>query len=147
MDKLSLVTLLFFLYVCQTNVNSSANDSKNSAPKVDTSLKLIQIASGQISLYEETIIEGSEFQVVVRDNDTLFLSTRDSIFRTPENYHIGTLYGDLPQKLKDSVKEEPGFSYWVDAPSGWRLGFCIGKTCTDYKPLESSTVDYIFERH
>ena len=113
MDKRPSIILLFFLAACQSNGNST-KEHPESAGNSRTSITQLQIASGQISPYEEMPMEGASFQVVIRNNDTIFRSTRDSTFLTPENYRVGTIFGYLPQELKDNVKEEPGFSYYID---------------------------------
>lgn len=146
MDRLPLIILLFILSACRPDENST-KVSEESSNIVDPPLKLMQTASGQISPYEEMIIGGTTFQVGLRDNDTLFIFTRDSTFLTPENYHVGTLFGDLTEELKDNLKEEPGFTYWIDLASGWKLGFCVGIGCTENKPVDSSKVNCIFKRH
>jgi hypothetical protein len=144
MKRFAIGFLLIVLYACQENINSD-KQVKEPIAQLDTSFKLIQTASGTIQLYKEIIIRNSRFQIVVIGNDTTFISTKDSNFVTPEGYRIGCRFGDLSRQLKDNIKKEPGFTYWIDLHSSWKLGFCIGSTCTDYTPLDSSTVDFIFK--
>lgn len=141
--------ILFIIFIvllaCQGK-KPSVEQSGTSLLRSDTTLKLIQSASGQVSPYEEIEIGGSEFQLVRRDGDTLFLSTRDSHFKTPEGYGVGTSFRVLPENLRKQVSKEPGFSYAVNLKSGWVLGFCEGSSCTDKEPVDTSKVDMVYKR-
>lgn len=91
-------------------------------------------------------MEGKLFQVGIVNNLTVFIFTRDSSFRTIEGYSLGTAFGSLPKYLRKNVEEELGFSYWIELKSGWRLGFCIGKSCTEHAPVDTSKVSFVFKR-
>ena len=138
---------MVFTILCACKSNKSI-DTQTTQPlqKFDSSIKLMQIASGQISPYSETIYGGSKFQVVIQDKDTIFMYTRDTSFKTPEGYGVGGHFGSLPKSLKKAVLKEPGFIYWVSLKSGWRLGFCEGSSCTDHVPFDSSKIDFIYKR-
>lgn len=145
MKRFPIAILLFALQACQEK-NEFTNQGNKLTITSDTAIKLIQTASGTILPYKEVMIRDSRFQVVMLGNDTIFVSTKDSNFTTPEDYRIGIRFGDLPKQLKNNIKKEPGFSYWINL-SGWKLGFCNGNSCTDYIPLDSSAVDFIFKRY
>ena len=106
----------------------------------------MQIASGQISPYKETVVVGAKFQVVLSNTDTIFMSTRDTVFKTPEGFGVGTAFGSLPKYLKEKLSEESGFAYRINLKSGWILGFCEGSSCTTSMPADSSIVDIVFKR-
>lgn len=125
------------------NLNSQ---SERSLIRSDSTFKLMQTAAGQISPYKEMKIDGKLFQVGIVDHDTVFIFTRDPSFRTIEGYGLGTPYGSLSKSLKREVVKEPGFSYWVELNSGWKLGYCIGKSCTDHNPVDTSKVNFVFRR-
>ena len=46
----------------------------------------MQIASGQISPYKETVVVGAKFQVVLSNTDTIFMSTRDTVFKNTRGF-------------------------------------------------------------
>jgi hypothetical protein len=75
--------------------------------------------------------------------DTIKLWTNDNKFITKEGFKIGTSWDDIPKTLQDSVYKESGHGYFIELESGWTLGFCIGKTCTDNHPNKQSKVNWI----
>ena len=145
MLRLTIYMVFTILCACKSN-RRNVTPTAPPLQKFDSSIKLMVISSAQTSPYTETIYSGSKFQVVIQDKDTIFMSTRDTTFKTPEGYGVGGHFGSLPKSLKKAVRKEPGFIYWVSLKSGWRLGFCEGSSCTDHVPFDSSKIDFIYKR-
>ena len=108
--------------------------------------KMTLVSSGQMSPSTTVKIDGSDFDLVTSDNDTIYLGTNDKRFQTPEGYKVGTKLSELLNNIKDSLTKEPGWGYYYKLPSGWSLGFCEGNSCTDKYPENSSKVKWIFKR-
>jgi hypothetical protein len=109
-------------------------------------VKSILISSGQFSQSKPIKILNSTFDIVTNESDTIYLSTSDKTFQTPEGYMVGTRLADLPQYIKDNLTKEQGWGYYFKLLSGSSLAFCEGKSCADNYPGENSTVKWIFKR-
>ena len=114
-------------------------------PKISLG-KLTLVSSAQISPCTTVKINGSDFDLVTRDNDTIYLTTNDKRFQTPEGYKVGTRLSELPKNIQQELTEEPGWGYYYKLSSGWTLGFCEGNSCTDNYPQKNSKVKWIFKR-
>jgi len=79
--------------------------------------------------------------------DTTHWSTTDLKFKTLEGYNVGTNWDKIPIELKKSMGHMAGWGYFIKLNSGWQLGFCEGKSCTDTEPKEGSIVKWIFKRN
>ena len=109
--------------------------------------KMILVSSGQMSPYTTIKIGSCYFDLVMSDNDTTYLATRDKRFRTPEGYKVGSAFSELPNDIQGELTKEPGWGYYCKLASGWTLGFCEGSSCTDSLPEYSSKVKWIFKRN
>lgn len=114
-------------------------------PKVSFG-EMTLVSSGQMSPCKTIIIDGHNFDLVTRDKDTIYLTTNDKKFQTPEGYKVGTKFSELPKDIQGELTKEPGWGYYYKLPSGWTLGFCEGNSCTDNFPQNSSEVKWIFKR-
>jgi hypothetical protein len=113
----------------------------------DVSLgKMTLVSSGQMLPYEIIRIAGCNFNLVTRGKDTIYLSTNDKRFQTPEGCKVGTKYSELPNDIQSELSREPGWGYYYKLPTGWSLGFCEGSSCTDNYPQKNSIVKWIFKR-
>ena len=108
--------------------------------------KMTLISSGQMSPYTTIKIDGCDFDLVISDNDTIYLATKDKKFQTPEGYTVGTKFSELTKVTQDGLNKEPGWGYYYKLQSGWSLGFCEGNSCTDNFPQKSSKVKWVFKR-
>jgi len=108
--------------------------------------KMTLVSSGQMSPYTTIKIDGCNFDLVTRDNDTVYLATNEIKFLTPEGYKVGTKFSELPKDIRDELTKESGWGYYYKLPSGWTLGFCEGNSCTDNYPQNSSKVKWVFKR-
>lgn len=108
--------------------------------------KGILVSSGQMSLCTTIKIDECNFDLVANDNDTLYLTTNDKKFQTPEGYKVGVKFSELPQNIQSKLTKEPGWGYYYKLSSGWTLGFCEGNSCTDNYPKSDSKVKWIFKR-
>ena len=149
--------LTLFLFSCDNKNQSKTplpdsthimnNDKIDSTPKIsDTIGKMILISSGQAEPYKEVKINGHDFDLVLRDGDTIYLATIDQTFKTPEGFHVGMQLSELPQDVQKSLTKEPGWAYYFKMTSGWTLGFCEGNSCTDNYPNSYSKVQWLFKR-
>jgi hypothetical protein len=134
-----------------TTSDSDTNTLNKTALTLDTlpntSIgKGILVSSGQMSPYTTVKIDGCDFDLVTRDNDTIYLTTNDKKFKTPEGYKVGTKFSELPKDIQGDLAKEPGWGYYYKLSSGWTLGFCEGNSCTDRYPENSSKVKWIFKR-
>jgi hypothetical protein len=126
--------------VITTKRNKKANAKFNQG-------KQILISSGQFSPSTEITINNYKFDLVKNNNDTLYLSTKEEGFTTPEGYRVGVKFSDIPDDLIQKLKKETGWGYYIKLPSNWYLGFCEGSSCTDKPPGSSSKIKWIFKRN
>ena len=139
-----LVTITFLFCSC---IDTGQDKAQLANTSENISLaKMILVSSGQMSPYTTIQIDGSNFDLVINDNDTTYLATRDRKFQTPEGYKVGTRFLELPSDLRNDLTKEPGWGYYYKLPSGWTLAFCEGNSCTDKYPENSSKVKWIFKR-
>lgn len=150
------------IFACKNNVRNSnsstlkdTSDSKITEDKGSTfsiksklgkTNKSILVSSGQFSNYEVVTLYNCDFNLVLNNQDTIYLSTSDRKFITPEGYKIGTMLNELPNKLKLNLVKELGWGYSYKLPSGWAIAFCEGSSCTDNYPKNNSKVKWIFKR-
>lgn len=107
----------------------------------------ILISSGQLSPYTEITIDKIPFKLVQNEElDSIYLSTSDDKFVTPEGYKTGTKWKNLTSSDQEKVESMLGWGYFVELASGWQLGFCEGSSCTDQAPTDNSEVAFIFKR-
>lgn len=128
---------IFFIFLTVFAATSSFGQSNN---------KMILVSSGQVSPCTTIKIGGCNFDLVSKDNDTIYLTTNDKKFQTPEGYKVGVTFSELPQNIQNTLAKEPGWGYYYKLSSGWALGFCEGNSCTDNYPKSDSKVKWIFKR-
>jgi len=122
-------------------VNCGTERNKNSQ-KIPIKYKNIDANSGyEIKKIQLKNIEYS--YVLDNKQDTINLWTTDYKFVTKEGFKIGTKFSELPKTLQNSAYKLSGYGYFVKLNSGWTLGFCVGKTCTDNYPDNQSKVAWI----
>lgn len=112
----------------------------------ELSYKTIMTSAGQSKPYLETMFNNTKFSLVVNGNDTLYLSTNEKTFLTPEGYKVGMKLSEMPASIQKNLKKEAGWGYHYTLPSGWGLGFCEGSTCTATYPSPTSFIKWIFRR-
>ncbi len=132
--KLKLIVLLFTL-----NVFGQKSITENSENR-------ILVSSGQISKFETIKMNNINFELVLKNKDTIYLGTSETKFKTKEGYTVGTKFSDLPLTIKHNLKKENGWGYYYTLPSGWSIAFCEGNSCTNDYPSENSFVKWIFKR-
>lgn len=143
--KVYLVLVMSLITAC-VNIPQKSLDAKGIElpPSMDSS---ILVSSGQFSSYQTIFLNNVEFQLVGSKSDTQYLSTRSDRFLTPEGYNVGMSLSEVDKVLQRDIVKEPGWGYYIQLKSGWNLAFCEGNSCTDHKPQDSSTVDWIFKRN
>lgn len=109
--------------------------------------KMTLVSSGQIAPSTAIKIGGCKFDLVMSNNDTAYLATMDRKFQTPKGYRVGTNFSELSKDAQENLIKELGWGFYYKLPSGWALGFCEGKSCTENLPTNSSRVRWIFKRH
>ena len=124
----------------ESNSNSTVNDSLKHSPL------LVFTHSGSAHPGKQIKLNGFKFTVAFKNtDDTIYWSTIDTNFRTPENHKIGMEWNQLSQELKDKLSSTLGWGYSIKLKSGWYLGFCEGSYCTDSLPKNDSKVKRIFK--
>lgn len=109
--------------------------------------KIILISSGQLSKSEAIKINDVNFDLVMNnDHDTIYLATMEPKFITKEGIRVGTKVSELPISIQQNLIKYPGWGYIYKLASGWSIGFCEGKTCTDSYPKTDSKIKWIFKR-
>lgn len=109
--------------------------------------KIILISSGQLSKSEAIKINDVNFDLVMNNNhDTIYLQTMEPKFVTKEGIRVGTKVSELPISIQQNLIKYPGWGYIYKLASGWSIGFCEGKTCTDSYPKADSKIKWIFKR-
>lgn len=137
----------FFL----TDSNSEASNINtldgNSGIKSESISKMLMTGSSNIESSKKVILNGINFIIVVNEQgDTTDWFTSDEKFSTPEGYHTGTNWENLPKELQKSIEKETGWGYHIKLNSKWQLGFCEGESCTNTEPKSGSNVKWIFKR-
>lgn len=119
-------------------------DSVNMPEKIS---KLTMTNSGSLEQSKDITINGVDFSIVQnKEGDTTFWATRDLNFKTLEGYSVGNQLKDISEFQKEGIYKELGFGYLIELNSGWQLGLCEGKSCTDKIPTENSTIKWIQKR-
>jgi hypothetical protein len=82
------------------------------------------ISSAQFARGCNAIYSNMKFFVATIDRSHIsYISTRDSLFRTPEGIHIGSNLKDVMQAGGNDIIEETGWAYYSRLPSGWRVKY------------------------
>ena len=118
--KLNLILILL-------TINSFGQKEKKSE-------KMILISSGQISKAEIVKTNNVEFDLVLKNRDTLYIQTTEGKFVTIEGIRVGEKFSELPIKIKQGLTKENGWGFFYKLPSGWSIAFCEGNSCTESYP-------------
>lgn len=98
------------------------------------------ISPGQTAHYTEVSINNNLFKLVLNESgDTIYLSTNDIHFNTPEGYHVGDFWQQISKADREKTVETFGWGYTIQLKSGWQLGFCEGGSCTETFPKKKIT--------
>ncbi len=108
--------------------------------------KSILISSSQISKAKAIKINDVNFDLVIKNQDTIYLQTTENKFITQEGMRVGKKLSELDIAIKESLVKENGWGYFCNLPSGWSIGFCEGESCTENYPTEDSKIKWIFKR-
>ncbi len=169
MKKIYLLIPIYFIFSCEEKVreikkqNSSKPiySQKKSENELDTKLKvrtskqtnnfelgkLILVSAGQMRSSKEIKLLGCDFDVVILgENDTVYLTTNDKKFVTPEKISVGMKFSEIPENLREKINKENGWGYFIELDSKWCIGFCEGTSCTDKSISENSEIKWIFKR-
>ncbi|MAX81845.1 MAG: hypothetical protein CL843_16905 [Crocinitomicaceae bacterium] len=156
MEKLiSILITAFFFSSCGSSSNKVDRDEgltegvkKDTVNSEEFIGKMLMTSSSNMEPSLDIELYSCDFTIVLnKSGDTTLWSTEDSSFRTPEGFHVGTKWNELPIELQNSVNKIPGWGYYVRLNSHWQLGFCEGESCTDSKPKDESSVKWIFKRN
>lgn len=146
---MNMMKVLFGLTIL---LNASCLNSPNEKRVTEKGLALkkedgsILISSGQFSSYKTITLSNIEFQFVGNSGDTQYISTKSKLFQTPEGYAVGMSLNEVDKSLQKNIVREPGWGYYIQLQSGWKIAFCEGNSCTDSDPQATSTIDWIFKR-
>jgi hypothetical protein len=67
-------------------------------------------------------------------------------FKTPDGVYLGMTYNELRNIDPDIViKEMPGWGYYGELKSGWKVAFFIGDTMTERFPIENDIIISIYK--
>jgi nitrogen fixation protein len=144
-----IVLSIFFVATSCISEQSTQDPAQLPAPAdtIDIGKKIL-ISSGQFAMAKTIKYNNSKFDLVVNPgSDTVYLSTSDPSFETPEGYKAGMRLSEVNPKDVESMQMETGWGYYLTAASGWQLGFCEGPSCTDSPPTKNSRVNWIFKRN
>lgn len=149
--KILVYIIIFASIPLSCNNSAEKNDSivneKTSSIESDGEIKLIMTSSGSFEPSKEIILDNINYTVVQNNEGKItFWSTRDDKFKTKEGYSVGKKLKEISQTEKERIYKVPGFGYLIELNSGWQLGFCEGKSCTDEIPNENLIVKWIQKR-
>lgn len=103
-------------------------------------------SSGNFENSKKVKLYNCDFTIVLNESkDTTHWSTNDKKFITPEGFKVGTQLKSLPLEISNSMRKMRGWGFYAELNSGWKVGFCEGKSCTDNEPNEESKVKWIFK--
>jgi len=129
------------------SISETMTENVDSVNMSETISKLTMTNSGSLEPSKDVTINGVDFSIVQnKEGDTTFWTTRDLKFKTPEGYRVGNQLKNISELEKDGIYKETGFGYLIELNSGWQLGLCEGKSCTDSIPTENSTIKWIQKR-
>jgi hypothetical protein len=163
------ISILFVLTMPFTGISQTttkrSNDSVNKKHLIDSltletlgrtkkemefSNTRILINSGQFLPSTTTTIDGCRFELAMdfeaHKADTVYWSTEDKKFETPEGFSVGMTLGEVKKSYASTMLNDPGWGYFINLPSKWNLGFCKVSSCTDKGPSDSTKVGWIFTR-
>jgi hypothetical protein len=148
---INLLVVLLIFSSCNFQTQKEENNSKKTEVKDLASKKekdvLLMTSSGDFEISKKVELYNCDFTIVLNKlKDTTHWSTNDEKFVTPEGFKVGTLFKNLPIEIKNSIKQMSGWGFYAELNSGWQLGFCEGKSCTDHEPKEESKVKWIFKK-
>ncbi|MFT7612857.1 MAG: hypothetical protein ACI9J3_001823 [Parvicellaceae bacterium] len=107
-------------------------------------VKLLLSPGGGEEPYIETKYMGTDFKVVINaEGDTSRFVTHDTGFNTPEGYHVGSYWKNIPLAEQTEISKKQGYGYFLKLYSGWTLGFCAGSECTNEELSDESKVVWI----
>lgn len=127
---------------------SCTNLKEEAKSQEPISHQMLLTSSSKFENSEKVNISGFEFTIVMNESsDTSHWSTIDNRFKTPEGFGVGTTWKEIPEELKIKLEEMPGWAYYIELDSKWKLAFCEGASCTELKPRNESTVNWIFKKN
>ncbi|MBN1253448.1 MAG: hypothetical protein JXA16_15015 [Bacteroidales bacterium] len=75
-----------------------------------------------------------------------YIQTRDSNFRTSEGVKINMTLKELKHIQDNKIIKEPGWAYYMELNSGWKVAFFVDETSTGRELLDSDSIKWIFNR-
>jgi hypothetical protein len=82
------------------------------------------ISSSQFVYGCEYIFNGINYFVGTIDKSHIsYISTTDTLFKSPEGIHVGSTHKDVLKKGGSEIMEEIGFAYLSKLPSGWYVSY------------------------
>lgn len=71
--------------------------------------------------------------------------SNENKFKTPEGIYIGMTYSELIKIFPEiNLHARIGLGYYGQLPSGWKIGFFIGKNLTEHHPKDEDRILIIF---
>ncbi len=150
--KLLRPIILFLLVLSSCSERGQDKNQKQEIPKGIESSTLpgaegmVLASSAQALQYKLVSINGSVFLLSTRNNDTIYIATSDTSFKTEEGFRVGMTISELPFDVQMNLHKENGWAYYYTLPSGWSLAFFEGESGTETAPKQTSKVSWIFKR-
>ncbi len=105
--------------------------------------------SSQLDFGYEILVNDIHLGVGLEDTVSrhiTFVQVTDSTAYTPEGIRPGTQYSVAKDFAVGELYCEPGWAYYIELLSGWQAAFCLGSSCTDFPPEDSTPVSFFFKR-
>ena len=82
---------------------------------------------------------------VTKDGEVRYISTADEAFATPEGLTVQSSLNDCRQFSERSGGPFPGWGYLLRLESGWCAAWCVGYTCGEQAPDDTTAIGWFYK--
>jgi hypothetical protein len=111
------------------------------------SKKMTLAYAGQFLTCYNIVFNGILYTYGINEKGVIeYIATIDSSFKTQDGFSIRLTYGDFTEKLKNRLKCELGWAYYVPLDEEWNAAFFIGDYATERPPQNDDRITFFFQR-
>lgn len=94
------------------------------------------IAPGYVIDYSDVV-----YNIVLEDGKLVFVTVRDTNFKTPEGVYVGKSLSELDIENGESATIEPGWGAYFELKSGWKAGYSDKGKSVEWLFKRASVID------
>ncbi|MCK5383963.1 MAG: hypothetical protein KAJ29_00210 [Alphaproteobacteria bacterium] len=95
----------------------------------------LMVSSGQIDDVVYVSHKGLNVDIALDGKGKVsYIRICDPAYVSQDGISPGAVLRDICEITSTELKSMPGWGYWLDLPSGWKVSFCVGDSCTDTEP-------------